>query len=237
MQSLHCFSTLVWPIIGRTSSWVHLFPLVCTCFSVLYLLVIAVKTKIAKKSENKESNWVSMKPESRFWKRKFHQKDRGTSWAAAVIFAALIGGCFAYVVTNAPTPIVLSCPNECLGLVTIEGPNDFETVNLKTGRHREWRFRADPPLTPNVLFAGYVIEMTFIEHGDYELPDANNYAFHIVRGKELKRPAYYPLLPVTYFDGPDRPVLAKNCYNTPDDKSVVCDGGIPEFGIQLSEVK
>jgi hypothetical protein len=129
-----------------------------------------------------------------------------------------------------PDPIIsYDCPDECLGVVKVEGPNEIETVNLKTQRHREWRFRASPPVTPKAIFPGYVIELQFVEKGGHE----DFVFFHAIRGKQWGKGEIYDA--VTYFDGPDRPVLAKNCKNTPDDKATVCEGGVAQFAQELSQ--
>lgn len=141
-------------------------------------------------------------------------------------------------VTSAPI-VSYSCPESCLGVVKIEGTNAFETVNLKTGKHTEWRLLSDPPVTPGGIFAGYVLEMRVkqmigglaLEEPSKDLP------YHIVRGKDRSRPEYFPVLNSTYDDGEDRPVLANNCRNTIDDKDTVCDGGTAIFLQERADAK
>jgi hypothetical protein len=114
----------------------------------------------------------------------------------------------------------------------VEGPNAIETVNLQTSEHREWRFLANPPIRRGAVFPGYVIEVRVRETpAGQELDEpSSSPPYHIVRGKDVSKPAYAPVGDVTYYDGPDRPVLARNCRNTPDDKDVICDGGDAQFG-------
>jgi len=157
----------------------------------------------------------------------------GFAWWPSVFFAFLFGILVAYGVTRIPHLTVLTCPDNCLGVEKIEGPNAFATRNLKTGQAYEWRLRANPPVD---LHAGYVIEISFVERGKYEDIDGIAMPYHIVRGKELDRvPAYSIIKPFVNFDGDDRPVLAKNCRNTPDDADVICVGGEAQFVQELSQ--
>ena len=154
------------------------------------------------------------------------------SWSPLIFSAAVCGFLLTMLgLFIPPRPVlVLSCPDDCLGVEKVEGPNEIAVVNLKTGRPREFKFRADPPITPHALFAGYVIELSFIEKSGYEIPPPDGQLFHIVRGKELTKHAYSFLLgshttpAIVDYDGEDRPVLAHNCHNTSDDQSTVCDG-------------
>jgi hypothetical protein len=71
------------------------------------------------------------------------------------------------------------------------------------------------------LFEGYVIELRYIEHPTCECPPEDGMLFHIVRGKEWKPDAVFG--PLTHPDGPDRPILANQCWNTLDDKNTACE--------------
>jgi hypothetical protein len=155
----------------------------------------------------------------------------------AVAFMAFVCAFLTYIATRPAPPITYACPQSCLGIVKVEGPNAIETVNLQTSEHREWRFLANPPIQRGGIFPGYVIEIRVRETPagqELDEPSASP-PYHIVRGKDVSRPAYAPVASVTYEDGPDRPVLAKNCRNTPDDKDVICEGGAAQFERVLSQ--
>jgi hypothetical protein len=129
-----------------------------------------------------------------------------------------------------PFPAVAyKCPENCLGVEKIEGPNAIATRNIVTGQRREWRFCRHPPVR---LYAGYVIELTVAERGDCQDLNRADLFYHIIRGKETEWKAVYA--DVTYDDGPDRPVLARNCHNTADDKDVICEGGDARFDREIS---
>jgi hypothetical protein len=163
-------------------------------------------------------------------------RTKGAANWPALGFVALLSGIFIYFGTRPAPPISYACPHSCLGIVKVEGPNAIETVNLQTSEHREWRFLANPPIERGAIFPGYVIEVRVRETPAGEELDEPSASppYHIVRGKDIASPAYAPVEDVTYYDGPDRPVLARNCRNTPDDKDVVCDGGDAQFERQLS---
>jgi len=161
-----------------------------------------------------------------------------TVGTSAMVFMAVVA--IAVILLGArrmsSTPIRYGCPGSCLGVVKVEGENAIETVNIGTGEHREWRFCADPPVN-GLMYPGYVIEMRVIETGPCQALDepASDPPVHIVRGKDMKRAAYRVISPVVKEDGDDRPVLARNCNNTLDDRDVVCDGGEAQFSEQLSQ--
>lgn len=177
------------------------------------------------------------RPLSEFLKRfNFRQRSRGAGKYAPIWFAMF---CCAAIILGAmrmPSAISYACPNSCLGIVKVEGPNALETVNLVTGQHREWRFCATPPVERGGVFPGYVLEIRVTERlscQQLDEPSADP-PYHIVRGKDRNQAAYGPVTYATYDDGPDRPVLANNCRNTPDDKDVICEGGDARFGMELS---
>ena len=122
----------------------------------------------------------------------------------------------------------------CWGVEEVEGNRAFRLVNVATGERREWRFcfekdRDGRDLDPEVnLFAGYVLSELVVYEGSCASIRAPEQHYTIIRGADrLWRETAYSK--GTYFDGEKRPVLAKNCHNTPDDKSTVCDGGVAKF--------
>lgn len=185
----------------------------------------------------------------RLWKRpllrfantlifqKIRRRSNGTGTSLALWFAALCCAVMLYGISRMPSAISYACPNSCLGIVKVEGPNAWETVNLVTGKHREWRLCAIPPVQRGSIYPGYVIEIRVTERvGCQQLDEPSaDPPYHIVRGKDRNQAAYGPVTYATYDDGPDRPVLANNCRNTPDDKDVICEGGDARFGTELSQ--
>jgi hypothetical protein len=128
------------------------------------------------------------------------------------------------------------CPDNCQGIENIEGPRAFASRNIKTGRVYEWRIcDSEAPLS---LYAGYVIEISYIERGSCQDIDSvpSKPPYHIIRGKELDRVSAYSIVkPFVNFDGDDRPVLAKNCWNSPDDSTTICSGDGAQFVREISQ--
>lgn len=149
---------------------------------------------------------------------------------SAMVLAASVLALLIYKTTQ-PEVIDFHCPEACIGVTKIEGENQFAAVNLKTGRRAEWRLCDKPAVVPGGIFPGYVIEIRFKQLTNCQQLDepSSDLPYHIVRGKDLSSNRYAPVAANTYWDGDDRPALAKNCRNTADDKNVVCDGGEAKF--------
>jgi hypothetical protein len=216
---------------------------------VLSVLAMSAWKRSRLLSKSKASTWPAMpvrsetpallslaaKLSSKF--STIRTRTRGAAQWSTVLFMAVVCGGLVYLGTRPAPPITYSCPQSCLGIVKVEGPNAIETVNLQTSEHREWRFIANPPITRGSVFPGYVIEIRVRETpvgAELDEPSSDP-PYHIVRGKDVAQPAYAPVAGVTYEDGPDRPVLARNCRNTLDDRDVVCEGGDAQFERQLTQ--
>lgn len=171
-------------------------------------------------------------------------RDGWSRWAAMVVCGGICSVALLFSGRVKPLPVVhYTCPDYCLGVVRVEGVNAIETVNLKTGQRREWRFCPDRvvanPKPPSIVFKGYVVEIHAIETIVSVCDDLNGPGLdvHIIRGKEMN---VKPVMAVTHFDGPDRPVLANNCWNAPwdgkPDATTECEGGDARFDEQLTQL-
>lgn len=118
----------------------------------------------------------------------------------------------------------MSLPGPLYGVEQYEGNNNFAFVNLRTGEHSEWRFCKEQERVP--IYPGYLLSKmeTTVRDGCDVLPDGIPYV--IVRGKHSD---WLPYIAMVGDDGADRPVLARNCHNTLDDKDTACTGGEAKF--------
>ena len=169
-------------------------------------------------------------------------RNRQNGWISertALVLAAFMLAGIIYASTR-PRIAFYGCPNNCLGVEKVESPHAIRTVNLKTGEINEWRFCPGDGVH---LYKGFVIELTTTWTGwCYDLNGVDQH-YHVVTGSDVLRQRYSPAAAVTRTDcnpvsaapcnSDSRPVLAKNCRDTADDSSVVCDG-IPNFSQETS---
>jgi hypothetical protein len=163
------------------------------------------------------------------------------AWTLLFAFGCVALFVWGTVVANNQTPSVYNCYDAdypvCWGVEKVEAPGyDFAFVNIATKEHREMRFCHGHPLP---LYAGFVLKELIMVEGTCDWIDRPDLHFTIVRDNDSQWHSG-PYASLTYddfkpFDKSPRPVLAKNCYDTPDDTDTICVGGAARFEQELSQ--
>lgn len=221
-----------WAIIGQTSSLLHYLPLLATSVLLVSLIWSAAtrdrKTnsmKLTAPSMSMEKNSQTMKHVSELTRSR--SREAGNAYSSIPLFvAALVVITMAVVVRHIPRrPVVLMCPENCLGVVSTDGPNQFTFRNIRTGEVSRLHF---DPKESVPFYPGFVLsKLSFYPNRLYDELPSDTMAYIIVRGSDTQWDAI--LAPVVKDDGPTRPVLARNCWNTADDSDTVCEGGKAMF--------
>jgi hypothetical protein len=133
-------------------------------------------------------------------------------------------------------PTIIGERPVCFGVTEVEGPNAYEFCDIVSGTCREIRIC---PGFDSQLRAGYALaEFHTIETGSCEslAPERTDLYYKIIRGKDERWQHRYGAL--TYNNGKDRPVIARNCHptKTSDGRDdTYCDGGKAVFVQEISQ--
>lgn len=201
---------------------------------LLYAALLILSTYLKGKRPQHAERWMKFIAKSAAKRKKLNGWVKANElpivWiSSGLVVSALI--VFGVIYGNTVTTY-----DQYFGIVRVEGNHAYRFIDLATGELREIRFCSDYDESKG-LFAGYVLKkLVVVETGTCEWLNRADLHYDVVRGDDAKW-WKSPYSSVTKPDGDSRPILAKNCFNTPDDKSTSCIGGDAKFTVEEANAK